>query len=580
MRLQIRCGMEFNNDISSSGPVPAQDLNVSKHFTEYTELPSKGYSCLFRAQRYGVWHVIMGVKPQYAGDPQYAAMLDKEFVQTMKLNHPNIVRVYGRETDPVVGDCMVMEYIDGRSLNEFLKENPPLTARRQVITELLEALAYFHRKQVVHQDLKPSNILITNDGNHVKVIDFGFADSRDYAIIKNPSYSAAYAAPEQLSGGEVDNRTDLYAFGLILKKVFPSRYGNVVRKCLQPQKQKRYASAESVLHAIGKADRKRKLLPILASVVLVVVGVLCAFFHPVSYISGKVEDYRILHTVGDTSQLAGALDGVFSVAPGKQVRFSKGNLQFSAAGKHRTADGIAQGTWRFAENQYDFVGMSNANISSHYEDWIDHFGFGTSGWNSGTVSFEPYSWAIENIGYYPGGKWENSLTDSCAFADWGVYNAISNGGNMPGRWRTLTKDEAVYLCQTRNASTVKGIPNARFVKAIVNGVNGLILFPDEYSHPDDVPLPENINIDTAQYTGNYTVSQWKAMEDAGAVFLPEAGARGGLEWSPGTGHYWCSTAYNNACAYNLAFSDVGVDPQSYAYRLYGMSVRLVQNVPK
>lgn len=573
--------MEFTPDISTSGPVPAQDLNVSKQFTEYQELPSKGYSCLFRAQRYGVWHVLKGVKPQYADDPQYTAMLDKEFAQTMKLNHPNIVRVYGRETDPMAGDCMVMEYIDGRSLDEFLKENPTQAVRRQVVAELLEALAYFHRKQVVHQDLKPSNILITNDGNHVKIIDFGFADSRDYAIIKSPSYSAAYAAPEQLSGGEVDNRTDLYAFGLILKKIFPSRYENVVRRCLQPQKQNRYASAEGVLGALGKVDRKRKLLPIVASAVLVVTGVLCAFFHPVSYISGKVEDYRILHAVGDTSQLAGALNGVFSVAPDKQVHFSQGNLQFSAAGKHRTADGIAQGVWRFAVNQYDIIGVPNSNASPNYEGWIDLFGWGTSGWNSGTTSYDPWDWEIENIGYYPGGKWENSLTGDCAFADWGIYNAISNGGNTPGRWRTLTKDESVYLCQERSASMVNNIPNARFAKATVDSVNGLILFPDQYHHPNDVPLPENINIDTAQYTNSYSAQQWKTMEDAGAVFLPEAGVRGGLEWLPGSGRYWCSTAYSSSHAYELAFGKgrVGMYPQNGNFRLYGNSVRLVQDIP-
>lgn len=572
--------MKFNNDISSSGPVSAQNVNVSNRFTDYMELPSNGYSRLFCAQRYGQKYILKGLKPKYAADPQYTAMISKEFSLMVNLTHPNIVRALIIEQDLEVGDCIVMEYVDGCTLDEFLQKNPSETLRRQIVQELLEAMAYYHRKQVVHQDLKPSNILITNDGNHVKIIDFGFADSRSFTILKEPAYTQSYAAPEQLSNGEIDNRTDLYAFGLILKQLFPTRYGNVVRKCLQPQKEKRYPLAEDVLHNIEKTDRKRKSMPFIAGAALILIGLLCAFLHPILFISNKIEEYRIRHAVDDSSPLAGALNGVFSVAPDKQVRFSQGNLQYSAAGKHRTADGIAQGTWRFAENQYDFIGMSNANISPHYEDWIDHFGFGTSGWNSGTVSYEPYSWAIENIGYYPGGKWENSLTDSFAFADWGIYNAISNGGNMPGRWRTLTKDEAVYLCQTRNASTVKGIPNARFVKAIVNGVLGLVLFPDQYQHPDDIALPEKINIDTAKYTINYSVSQWKKMEDAGAVFLPEAGARGGLEWIPGTGHYWCSTAYNNACAYDWAFSEVGVDPKSYTYRLYGMSVRLVQDVPK
>ena len=574
--------MKFNDDISTSGPVAPQDVNISDHFTGYKKLPSNGYSRLFRAQRYGQWYMLKGLKPEYAADPQYTAMLAKEFALTVELNHPNIVRALNHEQDAVVGDCIVMEYVDGRTLDDFLKENPSQEVRKLVVKELLFAMDYFHRKQVVHQDLKPSNILITHDGNHVKIIDFGLSDSRRFAILKEPAYTQSYAAPEQLSGDEVDNRTDIYAFGLILKQLFPSRYGNVVRKCLQPLKEKRFQSADAVMQAVCEADFRRKWFPPVAFITLVLVTALCASVKPVSWVKGKIEDYRILHSTGDPSLTVGSLSGLFSVAPDRQVRFSQGNLQYCAHGKHRTADGVAPGTWRFAENQYDIIGEPNSNASPNYEEWIDLFGFGTSGWNSGTTSYDPWDWEIENIGYYPGGKWENSLTDSCALADWGLYNAISNGGDTPGRWRTLTKDEAAYLFHARKASTVNGIPNARFAKASVNNVNGLILFPDQYKHPDDIALPETINIDTAQYTSCYSASQWKKMENAGAVFLPEAGVRGGLEWLPGSGHYWCSTACNSSCAYDLGFGNglLGIHSQNRSFRLYGNSVRLVQDADK
>lgn len=568
--------MDKFNDISTSGPVAPQTVNVSDRFTGYKELPSRGYSRLFCAQRYGQWHVLKGLKPEYADDPQYTAMLSKEFALTVELNHPNIVRALGHEQDPVAGDCIVLEYVDGRPLDEFLKENPSLSERRQVAQELLAAMGYFHRKQVVHQDLKPSNILITNDGDHVKVIDFGFADSRAFAILKEPAYTRSYAAPEQLADGEIDNRTDLYAFGLILKQLFPSRYGSVARRCLQPQKDKRYPNAEAVLDEINKADRNRKLMPFVVCAALVLIGLLCAFLHPISFISNKIEDYKILHADGDASPLAGALNGVFSVAPDKQVHFSQGNLQYSAAGKHRTADGIAQGAWRFAENQYDIIGEENANISSRYEGWIDLFGWGTSGWDGGAVCYQPWSISMENIDYYPGGQGECSLADSLAFADWGVYNAISNGGNTPGRWRTLTKDEFEYLFLARNASTVNGIPDARYAKAIVNGVQGIILFPDQYKHPDNIAFPEDINIDTADFVNVYSPSQWKKMENAGVVFLPKASVRDGLRWSgEPSGHYWTSTVYNSVGAYNLGFGINDLAPTMPSFRLYGMSVRLV-----
>lgn len=569
--------MKFNDDISTSGPVASQDVNISDHFTGYKELPSNGYSRLFRAQRYGQWYMLKGLKPEYAADPQYTAMLAKEFALTVELNHPNIVRALNHEQDAVVGDCIVMEYVDGRTLDDFLKENPSQEVRKLVVKELLFAMDYFHRKQVVHQDLKPSNILITHDGNHVKIIDFGLSDSRRFAILKEPAYTQSYAAPEQLSGDEVDNRTDIYAFGLILKQLFPSRYGNVVRKCLQPLKEKRFQSADAVMQAVGEADFRRKWFPPVAFITLVLVTALCASIKPVSWVKGKIEDYRILHSPGDPSLTAGSLNGLFSVAPGRQVRFSQGNLQYSAAGKHQTADGLAQGTWRFAENQYDIIGEDNSSISSHFSGWIDLFGWGTSGWNSGAFCYQPWSVSVENVDYSPGNNGKNSLTDSCAFADWGVYNAISNGGNAPGRWRTLTKDEAEYLFLTRNASTVNGIPNARYAKATVNGVRGLVLFPNKYDHPNSIVPPQDINNDTVNYKNHYSAQQWKALENAGAVFLPEASVRGNLHYTgEPSGHYWTSSSYTSSCVFNIGISEfaAGVGP---VYRYYGLSVRLVQD---
>lgn len=573
--------MKFNDDISTSGPVAPQDVNISNQFTGYKELPSNGYSRLFRAQRYGQWYMLKGLKPEYADDPQYTAMFAKEFALTVELNHPNIVRALSHEQDAVAGDCIVMEYVDGRTLDDFLKENPSQEVRKLVVKELLFAMDYFHRKQVVHQDLKPSNILITHDGNHVKIIDFGLSDSRRFAILKEPAYTQSYAAPEQLSGDEVDNRTDIYAFGLILKQLFPSRYGNVVRKCLQPLKEKRFQSADAVMQAVGEADFRRKWFPPVTFITLVLVTALCASVKPVSWVKGKIEDYRILHSPGDPSLTSGSLNGLFSVAPGRQVRFSQGNLQYSAAGKHRTADGIATGTWRFAENQYDIIGEENANISSRYEGWIDLFGWGTSGWDGGAVCYQPWSISMENIDYYPGGNGDNSLADSCAYADWGIYNAISNGGNSPGRWRTLTKDELDYLFLTRTTSIVNGIPNARYAKAVVNGVQGIILFPDQYKHPDNIAFPEEINIDTADYVNIYSSSQWKEMENAGVVFLPKASVRDGLRWTgEPSGHYWSSTVYNSVGVYNLGFGVNALCPTMPSFRLYGVSVRLVQDVVK
>ena len=260
------------SDISTSGKVTAQDIRVSNKFTDFVELPSKGHCRLTKAQRYGMWNVLKGLKPQYANDQQYVEMLTKEFALMAGLNHPNIVRAYGHENVPKLGECIVMEYVDGRTLTDFIAEKPSLEQRKQVIAELVDALSYCHKKQIVHQDLKPSNILITHDGNHVKIIDFGLSDSHEWAILKEPAFTKAYAAPEQLAGEEVDNRTDIYAFGIILRQLLPKRYGRVIRKCLQPQREKRYSSAEAVLNDIQRTDSRRKWMPIAAIALAILIG--------------------------------------------------------------------------------------------------------------------------------------------------------------------------------------------------------------------------------------------------------------------------------------------------------------------
>ena len=112
------------SDISTSGKVTAQDIRVSNKFTDFVELPSKGHCRLTKAQRYGMWNVLKGLKPQYANDQQYVEMLNKEFALMAGLNHPNIVRTYGHENVPKLGECIVMEYVDGRTLADFIAEKP------------------------------------------------------------------------------------------------------------------------------------------------------------------------------------------------------------------------------------------------------------------------------------------------------------------------------------------------------------------------------------------------------------------------------------------------------------------------
>ena len=251
----------------------------------------------------------------------------------------------------------------------------------------------------------------------------------------------------------------------------------------------------------------------------------------------------------------GAVAGLFSVSSTEQVFFSKGNLQYQAS----------TNTWRFAENQFDYVGgastggtiyyngvkCSNSEISSTYSGWIDLFGWGTG--NSPTLA-------------------STNDSDYDIFIDWGI-NKISNGGNAANNWRTLTKDEWEYLYSRRtNASQLRGW-------ACVNNIFGYIFLPDSWSLPSGLSFVPNGGLFV---TNSYSVSGWAKMESAGAVFLPMAGYRVGVSLSSGggqigTGHYW---SYSPSSSYDFAFvrSLTSHNQEiSNCDKYEGRSVRLVQD---
>lgn len=307
--------------------------------------------------------------------------------------------------------------------------------------------------------------------------------------------------------------------------------------------------------------------------------------------------------------------GVFSVAEGKTVSFAPGNLQFNAVqGSHLRADGTkAKGTWRFAENQWDYVGYDNEKIAENYDGWIDLFGWGTSGYDNTAndpmaVFYQPWSKSTKNLtsvpkdstlncdsyeitgeceweytyftsgerdknyyGYGPSlGMTDESLVGTSAYYDWGVYNAISNGGNQTGFWRSLTKAEWEYLLDTRK--------NAQFLysKATVNNVRGFVLLPDNFKKPSDITWSHQTNDWT---TNTYSSEQWSALEALGAVFLPAAGYRGGSNVSSvqSGGYYRSATGGSSFSAGYLNFYPGGAYV-GYHERDYGHSVRLVKDL--
>ncbi len=259
-----------SSDSSSSGEITSSFENISDVFTAYTEIPSEGFNRLFKAQRYGKWFILKGLKPEHQHKEVYVSLLTKEFELGVRMDHPNIVHTFSKENDPVAGPCIVMEYVDGLTLKEYLTQNPSRLARRKIMQELLEAMAYYHSLQIIHRDLKPDNILITRNGHNVKIIDFGLADSDWHGVLKQPAGSENYAAPEQKKGDTpIDCRADIYSFGKIVRLLFPHSYRRIAHKCTQENRERRFRNADEILR---RMQQKRLyvfiLLPITCILVL------------------------------------------------------------------------------------------------------------------------------------------------------------------------------------------------------------------------------------------------------------------------------------------------------------------------
>lgn len=263
------------DDSSTSGIINGGFITETDVLTVYESSSSRGFNQVVKVRRQGKWFILKGLKPEYRELQAYIELLKKEFELGTQLDHPNIVKLLAKEMNPEIGPCIVMEYVDGVNLDAFLESKPSANVRKKVVEQLLDALAYIHGKQIIHRDLKPSNILVTRNGNNVKIIDFGLSDADDYAILKQPAGTLKYMAPEQkVKGTKIDGRTDLYAFGLLLREVFPHRYKHIAAKCSRPDRDRRYANAEAVKKAFDRRSRRLSMLPVLIGLALAVIPML------------------------------------------------------------------------------------------------------------------------------------------------------------------------------------------------------------------------------------------------------------------------------------------------------------------
>ena len=162
---------------------------------------------------------------------RFSERFDREVRAVASLNHPNICTVYD-----VGPNYLVMELVDGKTLREWFRGALPVERGLGIARQVLEALGAAHRAGVVHRDLKPENVMVRADG-YVKVLDFGLAKwlpttaplqaERTTMHVTQPGQilgTVAYMSPEQIQGQDVDARSDLFAFGILLYEMLSGRH--------------------------------------------------------------------------------------------------------------------------------------------------------------------------------------------------------------------------------------------------------------------------------------------------------------------------------------------------------------------
>jgi serine/threonine-protein kinase len=185
-----------------------------------------------RDRRLGRIVAIKMLRVDYSTDATFQARFRREAQSAASLNHRSIVAVYDTGEDLVDGHripYIVMEYVEGRTLRELMRERARFTTERsiEVIAGVLDALEYSHRAGIVHRDIKPGNVMITGLGE-VKVMDFGIARSlADTGVTLTQTAAvvgtAQYISPEQARGEQADARSDLYSTGCVLYELLTGR---------------------------------------------------------------------------------------------------------------------------------------------------------------------------------------------------------------------------------------------------------------------------------------------------------------------------------------------------------------------
>lgn len=238
-------------------------------------LLTKGRTRLWLLVREGRRFILKGLIEELQDHPQDISRLKKEYSLGLRLNHHGVAGVYGFEIHPQTGPVILMEYVDGIPLNEYIsnkeneeqpcdssKEHPGHTVKERIriALQIADALGYIHSMGMSHRDLKPDNILITRTSHEVKIIDLGLGDSEEFLIHKVSLGTKEYGAPEQQMPIIANANADVYSFGKILELLLPEKkYRKLRNLCLNelPESRPTLDEIKGQLEALNVSNDRR-----------------------------------------------------------------------------------------------------------------------------------------------------------------------------------------------------------------------------------------------------------------------------------------------------------------------------------